>query len=68
MDDRSVLFVEWADRGIPGDFSETWRIRFRYEDEEEDEGRRVLSFSAQGARAEKALKSFLGKLKERKKI
>jgi len=67
LDDRSVLFVEWADRGVPGDFSEIWRIRFRYEDEEEDEGRRVLSFSAQGARAEKALESFLGKLKERKK-
>lgn len=68
LDDRSVLFVEWADRGVPGDFSEIWRIRFRYEDEEEDEGRRVLSFSAQGSRAEKALESFLEKLKERKKI
>ena len=68
LDDRSVLFVEWADRGVPGDFSEIWRIRFRYEDEEEDEGRRVLSFSAQGPRAEKALESFLGKLKERIKI
>ena len=68
MDEQSVLFVEWADRGVPGDFSEIWTIRFRYEDKAEDEGRRILSFSAHGPRAEKTLESFLGKLKERKKI
>ena len=68
MDERSVLFVEWADRGLPGDFGEIWRIRFRYEDEEENEERRVLSFCAHGPRAEKALDSFLEKLKEVKDI
>ena len=59
LDDESVLFVEWADRGLPGDFDEVWKIHFRYEDEGRDEEQRILEFSARGHRAEKALKAFL---------
>ena len=55
LDGDSVLFVEWADRGLPFDFEESWSIRFRYG---EEEGQRILSFRAEGARAKKALKAF----------
>lgn len=64
LDEKSVLFVEWADRGMPGDFEDIWRICIRYEDEYDDQGRRALSFSARGPRAESALEALLNDLEE----
>ena len=64
MDEESVLFIEWADRGLPGDFDTLWRIRLFYENEEDAEERRILSLSASGHRAEEALDSFLNALGE----
>lgn len=63
FDEESVLFVEWADRGLPGDYDDIWRIRFFYGDDD-SWNRRILDFSAEGERAEEALHSFLCALGE----
>ncbi len=62
LDEESVLFVEWADRGMPGDFSDSWKIRFFYGEGEDAEDCRILEFAADGAKAEEALTSFLSAL------
>ncbi len=55
MDVADVIFIEWADRGTPWDFSQLWRISFAFTGEDDE---RELTFSAEGEMAKRALEQL----------
>lgn len=66
MDPDCVLFIEWADRGLPWDFDQLWRIRFDVSTDLDDV--RVIKFSAEGDRAKRALVLLFSDLKREKML
>lgn len=55
MDEEPVLFIEWADRGLPWSFDQVWTVRFGHAG---DDGSREITLSAEGDRAISALDAF----------
>lgn len=57
LDEEPVLFIEWADRGLPWFFDQVWTVRFGHAC---DDGSRDIVVSAEGDRAVSALEAFAG--------